>query len=445
MMTLDSYDSSDSLFKPDLVVDDSAIAPPAVQLKASDKSEDKRSFKKRIRESLMPQVLDVNEIDDEGKSPGIGGRSALSHGKGSPLFSGKNSGKNSGFTGRDRVDMVFAETPLWCGAPFGAPFSMGEMPSLDDPFSMLQSNGTSDTIDFRAAGLDDHRVKVKHGQDCSERHSSTPSTRDSETEWQQPDLPVREQKPQVQYVPVPVPMGVESKTPGSWSEHNPFAPQKQAPMMVPVPVPVPVPMGCADGGQAALNASLAAAVGGQDLYSAALSMYLRGAVPQVQPPMMPVPQPVQPPPGFVAPPGYKFVPAAGPSVSDVHGYPQSWPFIDMNMGRQDFAQERKDIQSVPDLDKKRQPSTRGRSNNNGKGGKVFVGGLSPCTTVDMLRAHFSEYGNLIDVSVIKDPNTKLSRGFGFVEFENGIPSTLLKHDHVIDKRKCGVKPYTYEV
>merc|ERR1719326_399444 len=136
---------------------------------------------------------------------------------------------------------------------------------------MLQSNGTSDTIDFRAAGLDDHRVKAKHGQDCSERHSSTPSTRDSETEWQQPDLPVREQKPQVQYVPVPVPMGVESKTPGSWSEHNPFAPQKQAPMMVPVPVPVPVP------------------------------------------------QPVQPPPGFVAPPGYKFVPAAGPSVSDVHG------------------------------------------------------------------------------------------------------------------------------
>jgi RNA recognition motif-containing protein len=64
--------------------------------------------------------------------------------------------------------------------------------------------------------------------------------------------------------------------------------------------------------------------------------------------------------------------------------------------------------------------------------------------VDNVRDHFSKFGKLIDCSVIKDPVTKLSRGFGFVEFEGGIPSQLLEFEHVIDKRKCGVKPYTYE-
>ena len=34
------------------------------------------------------------------------------------------------------------------------------------------------------------------------------------------------------------------------------------------------------------------------------------------------------------------------------------------------------------------------------GGKVFIGGLSPSTTVDMVRNHFSRYGRLVDVSVI---------------------------------------------
>jgi hypothetical protein len=40
--------------------------------------------------------------------------------------------------------------------------------------------------------------------------------------------------------------------------------------------------------------------------------------------------------------------------------------------------------------------------------------------------------------------TKLSRGFGFVEFDGGVPPKLLEIEHVIDQRKCGVKRYTYE-
>jgi hypothetical protein len=135
-------------------------------------------------------------------------------------------------------------------------------------------------------------------------------------------------------------------------------------------------------------------------------------------------------------------------MQEMPAYPGSWPTIDMNPGRYDFAYGRPDVHSsVPDFDTKRPPSTRGSRGQNakGKGGKVFVGGLSPATSVDMLRDHFSQFGKLIDVSVIKDPVTKLSRGFGFVEYEGGLPPKLLEVDHMIDKRKCGVKPYTYEV
>jgi RNA recognition motif-containing protein len=62
----------------------------------------------------------------------------------------------------------------------------------------------------------------------------------------------------------------------------------------------------------------------------------------------------------------------------------------------------------------------------------------------MLREHFSQYGKVVDVSVIQNPATKKSRGFGYVEFEGGVPYQLFEMDHVIDKRRCGVKPYTYE-
>jgi RNA recognition motif-containing protein len=76
-------------------------------------------------------------------------------------------------------------------------------------------------------------------------------------------------------------------------------------------------------------------------------------------------------------------------------------------------------------------------------GKVFVGGLSPVTTSTMLHEHFSQFGKVLDVSVIQNPATKKSRGFGYVEFQGGVPCKLLELEHVIDKRRCGVKLYTY--
>uniref|UniRef100_H0XU79 RRM domain-containing protein n=1 Tax=Otolemur garnettii TaxID=30611 RepID=H0XU79_OTOGA len=45
--------------------------------------------------------------------------------------------------------------------------------------------------------------------------------------------------------------------------------------------------------------------------------------------------------------------------------------------------------------------------------KLFIGGLSFETTDESLRSHFEQWG-LTDCVVMKDPNTKCSRGFGFV-------------------------------
>eukprot|EP00405_Crypthecodinium_cohnii_P030015 CAMPEP_0206502208 /NCGR_PEP_ID=MMETSP0324_2-20121206/53853_1 /ASSEMBLY_ACC=CAM_ASM_000836 /TAXON_ID=2866 /ORGANISM="Crypthecodinium cohnii, Strain Seligo" /LENGTH=787 /DNA_ID=CAMNT_0053990343 /DNA_START=51 /DNA_END=2414 /DNA_ORIENTATION=+ len=50
--------------------------------------------------------------------------------------------------------------------------------------------------------------------------------------------------------------------------------------------------------------------------------------------------------------------------------------------------------------------------------KVFIGGLTPSTTTDMLKHHFGKYGNLVDAVVMMDRVTNKPRGFGFVVFDN---------------------------
>uniref|UniRef100_A0A2K5Y6K8 RRM domain-containing protein n=1 Tax=Mandrillus leucophaeus TaxID=9568 RepID=A0A2K5Y6K8_MANLE len=48
--------------------------------------------------------------------------------------------------------------------------------------------------------------------------------------------------------------------------------------------------------------------------------------------------------------------------------------------------------------------------------KIFIGGLSFETTDESLRSHFEQRGTLTDCVVMRDPNTKRSRGFGFVTY-----------------------------
>ena len=48
--------------------------------------------------------------------------------------------------------------------------------------------------------------------------------------------------------------------------------------------------------------------------------------------------------------------------------------------------------------------------------KLFLGGLDYSTTEDGLRNHFDKYGKLVDVVVMRFPDTKRSRGFGYDHF-----------------------------
>merc|ERR1719466_205171 len=53
-------------------------------------------------------------------------------------------------------------------------------------------------------------------------------------------------------------------------------------------------------------------------------------------------------------------------------------------------------------------------------GKMFVGGLSWQTTPEGVREYFSQFGDVAEVMVMKDPATRRSRGFGFITFTNPI-------------------------
>uniref|UniRef100_A0A914HN17 RRM domain-containing protein n=1 Tax=Globodera rostochiensis TaxID=31243 RepID=A0A914HN17_GLORO len=61
--------------------------------------------------------------------------------------------------------------------------------------------------------------------------------------------------------------------------------------------------------------------------------------------------------------------------------------------------------------------------------KLFIGGLSINTTNETLSDFYSQFGALVDCVVMRDPQTKRSRGFGFVSF-----SSLEEVDRAMDAR-----------
>jgi RNA-binding protein Musashi len=50
--------------------------------------------------------------------------------------------------------------------------------------------------------------------------------------------------------------------------------------------------------------------------------------------------------------------------------------------------------------------------------RYFVGGLAHSTTADSMKTFFSQYGKVIDTSVMIDRESGRSKGFGFVTFED---------------------------
>ncbi|VFV33451.1 isoform cra_d [Lynx pardinus] len=51
-------------------------------------------------------------------------------------------------------------------------------------------------------------------------------------------------------------------------------------------------------------------------------------------------------------------------------------------------------------------------------GKLFMGGLNFNTDEQALEDHFSSFGPISEVVVVKDRETQGSRGFGFINFTN---------------------------
>uniref|UniRef100_A0A2K5K5D3 Heterogeneous nuclear ribonucleoprotein A3 n=1 Tax=Colobus angolensis palliatus TaxID=336983 RepID=A0A2K5K5D3_COLAP len=68
--------------------------------------------------------------------------------------------------------------------------------------------------------------------------------------------------------------------------------------------------------------------------------------------------------------------------------------------------------------------------------KLFIGGLSFETTDDSLREHFEKWGTLTDCVVMRDPQTKRSRGFGFVTYScvEEVDTAMCARPHKVDGR-----------
>ena len=68
--------------------------------------------------------------------------------------------------------------------------------------------------------------------------------------------------------------------------------------------------------------------------------------------------------------------------------------------------------------------------------KLFIRGLSFETIDESLRSHFEQWGMLPDCVVIREPNTKCSRGFGFVTWATveEVDAAMNGRPHKVDGR-----------
>jgi len=73
--------------------------------------------------------------------------------------------------------------------------------------------------------------------------------------------------------------------------------------------------------------------------------------------------------------------------------------------------------------------------------KMFVGGLSRTTKENVFFDYFGEFGEMVDKVIIADPNTKISRGFGFITYaeSDSVEKVFNSRPHVIDGKTLDVK------
>lgn len=73
--------------------------------------------------------------------------------------------------------------------------------------------------------------------------------------------------------------------------------------------------------------------------------------------------------------------------------------------------------------------------------KLFIGGLDYKTSEDTLKAHFEKWGEIVDCVVMRDPQTKRSRGFGFITYSKShmVDDAQTARPHKVDNREVEPK------
>ena len=76
--------------------------------------------------------------------------------------------------------------------------------------------------------------------------------------------------------------------------------------------------------------------------------------------------------------------------------------------------------------------------------KLFLGGLDYSSTEDSLKEYFSEFGELVDIVVMRFPDTKRSRGFGFITYSNADEANACFQNgpHTVDGKEIETKKAT---
>ncbi|KAI8059754.1 hypothetical protein BDF21DRAFT_141113 [Thamnidium elegans] len=72
---------------------------------------------------------------------------------------------------------------------------------------------------------------------------------------------------------------------------------------------------------------------------------------------------------------------------------------------------------------------------------MFIGGLNWETTDESLRQYFSQFGPVLDCTVMRDPTTQRSRGFGFLTMKENsdIDKIVNQTDHHLDGKRIDPK------
>jgi len=73
--------------------------------------------------------------------------------------------------------------------------------------------------------------------------------------------------------------------------------------------------------------------------------------------------------------------------------------------------------------------------------RVYVGGVKPDHTQEILREYFSKYGTIVDVDIVEDKKTGQKRGFAFITFDDNDPAdkVVLLRNHTINGKRCECK------